>query len=180
MNDDWKYMFGRSATDTTPGKMLLPADAESSQNCSLDSNDTDFFHTNVHRTPISLRLQRSSDSQHSNHELSHSSGVSRSVRSNTHDPMMSSEVSDVQQSQVAQSQCEANLADLVLRKVQLFESTDASNDSLHDRPVCIAWKPKGQLVAHLHEHRGAVNRIQVFCVCSCPNKDSFELYFSSR
>ena len=40
------------------------------------------------------------------------------------------------------------------------------------RPVVAGWRPQGLLVAHLHEHRGAVNRVRVsadqsqFATCS--------------
>ena len=38
-------------------------------------------------------------------------------------------------------------------------SKDAQDSAALDNlPPPANWKPKGQLVAHLHEHRGAVNR----------------------
>ena len=39
---------------------------------------------------------------------------------------------------------------------ELMDSTASWSDS--DRRLPASWRPKGLLVAHLHEHRGAVNR----------------------
>jgi len=39
---------------------------------------------------------------------------------------------------------------------ELMDSSASWLDS--DRRLPASWRPKGLLVAHLHEHRGAVNR----------------------
>jgi len=62
--------------------------------------------------------------------------------------------------------CRRDHRDLLVKKMdqfcsdravaELMDSTASWLDS--DRRLPATWRPKGLLVAHLHEHRGAVNR----------------------
>ncbi len=59
--------------------------------------------------------------------------------------------------------CKLELRNLVYHKREQFSSDQLTKDALDTAaldalPPPANWKPKGQLVAHLHEHRGAVNR----------------------
>ena len=62
--------------------------------------------------------------------------------------------------------CKLELHKLVVKKREQFAADQMTKDVLdsaawENRPPPANWKPKGQLVAHLHEHRGAVNRYVV-------------------
>ena len=62
--------------------------------------------------------------------------------------------------------CKLNLRQLIYHKKAQYSDDQVTRDLLDNtvwesRPPPAGWKPKGLLVAHLHEHRGAVNRIQV-------------------
>ena len=64
------------------------------------------------------------------------------------------------------SSCRLELRNLVLKKREQFQCDQVTKDLLdhaawEHRPPPPSWRPKGQLVAHLHEHRGAVNRYRV-------------------
>ncbi|CAG5136560.1 unnamed protein product [Candidula unifasciata] len=66
------------------------------------------------------------------------------------------------------AKCKWELRDLVHHRRAQFEADILSTDAISAVPwdgshVPESWKPKGVLVAHLQEHRGAVNR-QVYCV----------------
>jgi len=62
--------------------------------------------------------------------------------------------------------CRRDHRDLLVKKVDQYRS-DCSVAELMEssaswlesnRRLPVTWRPKGLLVAHLHEHRGAVNR----------------------
>ena len=59
--------------------------------------------------------------------------------------------------------CKLELRNLVHKKRDLYSADILSKDLLENiawesRPPPSNWKPKGILVAHLQEHRGAINR----------------------
>ena len=59
--------------------------------------------------------------------------------------------------------CKLELRNLVYKKRDQYMDDLLSREILDTTPWEIrtpppSWKPKGKLVAHLHEHRGAVNR----------------------
>ena len=62
--------------------------------------------------------------------------------------------------------CNLLRTSLIQRRAALYKS-DAMRDDAHlfldndHRPAPAGWRPRGVLVAHLHEHRTAVNRIRV-------------------
>ena len=65
--------------------------------------------------------------------------------------------------------CKLELRNLVYKKREQFLNDQMNKDAqdsaaLDNLPPPANWKPKGQLVAHLHEHRGAVNRYIVIFV----------------
>lgn len=73
--------------------------------------------------------------------------------------------------------CKASLGQLLYHRRTLFTGDRIVRDLLENtvwesRPPPAGWKPRGLLVAHLHEHRGAVNRVKVnqdhtyFATCS--------------
>lgn len=73
--------------------------------------------------------------------------------------------------------CKTSLQKLQIKKHGQYVSDKAMADLLDNtawesQSVLPGWKPQGLLVAHLHEHRGAVNRIRVgqsqayFATCS--------------
>lgn len=56
-----------------------------------------------------------------------------------------------------------DLRNLVYKKQEQFARDRKTKDLLdhaawENRPPPPNWQPKGQLVAHLHEHKGAINR----------------------
>ncbi|XP_072174440.1 phosphoinositide 3-kinase regulatory subunit 4-like [Diadema setosum] len=75
------------------------------------------------------------------------------------------------------SPCLLNLRNLVTRKRDQYATNIMRKMLIHDttfnaKAPQSSWKPRGLLVAHLHEHKGAVNRLQVshdhalFTTCS--------------
>ena len=61
------------------------------------------------------------------------------------------------------AQCRLDLRTLVHRRRDQYCADVATRDLLEgiswdSRPPPTNWKPKGLLVAHLHEHKGPVNR----------------------
>lgn len=66
--------------------------------------------------------------------------------------------------------CKLELRNLVHKQRDRYSEDILSKDLLVDdiaawepQTVPSNWRPKGLLVAHLHEHRGSINRIQVSC-----------------
>ncbi|XP_064641912.1 phosphoinositide 3-kinase regulatory subunit 4-like isoform X2 [Lineus longissimus] len=86
--------------------------------------------------------------------------------------------------------CKLDLRNLVYKKREQYEEDVVIKDLVDNvtweerRPLPTNWKPKGLLVAHLHEHRGAVNRIAVshdnsyFATCS--NDGATKIWDCSR
>lgn len=77
----------------------------------------------------------------------------------------------------SRANCRTSFIELQKKKYHQYVSDKAMTDQLDSsvyevRSMPPAWKPQGLLVAHLHEHRGAVNRIRVshdqryFATCS--------------
>ena len=64
------------------------------------------------------------------------------------------------------ARCNVNLTSLINRRAALYKA-DAMREDAHlcadinSRPAPSSWRPRGVLVAHLHEHRTCVNRIRV-------------------
>nr|XP_054768213.1 phosphoinositide 3-kinase regulatory subunit 4-like [Lytechinus pictus] len=80
-------------------------------------------------------------------------------------------------SHVQVSPCRLNLRSLVTRKRDQYATDIMRKMLIHDttfnaKAPQSSWKPRGLLIAHLHEHKGAVNRLQVsydhtlFATCS--------------
>ncbi|XP_052760753.1 phosphoinositide 3-kinase regulatory subunit 4-like [Mya arenaria] len=71
-----------------------------------------------------------------------------------------------QAQQTRYAQCKWELRDLVKKRRGQYSADLATRDLLEgiaweSRPPPSNWKPRGLLVAHLHEHRGPVNRLSV-------------------
>eukprot|EP00057_Strongylocentrotus_purpuratus_P020172 XP_011674646.1 PREDICTED: phosphoinositide 3-kinase regulatory subunit 4 [Strongylocentrotus purpuratus] len=80
-------------------------------------------------------------------------------------------------SHIQVSSCHLNLRSLVTRKRDQYAMDIMRKMLIHDTTFNAKapqsnWKPRGLLIAHLHEHKGAVNRLQVsydhtlFSTCS--------------
>ncbi|KAJ8021698.1 Phosphoinositide 3-kinase regulatory subunit 4 [Holothuria leucospilota] len=68
--------------------------------------------------------------------------------------------------QVRFSHCKQDLRRLVIKKRAQYSEDLSKRQSIikvaeEKKTPDINWKPKGQLIAHLHEHKAAINRIQV-------------------
>ena len=64
---------------------------------------------------------------------------------------------------VRHAACKLELRNLVVKKRDQHSSDQMTKDLLdnaawENRPPPPNWRRRGQLVAHLHEHKGAVNR----------------------
>ncbi|KAK2148717.1 hypothetical protein LSH36_486g02011 [Paralvinella palmiformis] len=91
--------------------------------------------------------------------------------------------------QIRYASCKVELRNLVYNKRDQYMDDLLAREILDTTPWEIrtpppSWKPKGKLVAHLHEHRGAVNRIQVSSdgtyFATCSNDGTVKLWDCSR
>ncbi len=144
------------------------------------------------------QLSRSQQSQASSSSLSLSQStvtVSISQLQSSTDSLKSSGSSQTATSsrekhiQAKSTACKLELRQLVAKKREEFASDQLTKDLLdslawESKPAASGWKPKGLLVAHLHEHRGAVNRIQVsqdqMFFATCSNDGTVKLWDCSK
>ncbi|XP_062578229.1 phosphoinositide 3-kinase regulatory subunit 4-like [Saccostrea cucullata] len=146
MNSEWKSMFGSNESDSSsnslsPKARTLQRTAESLER-KLNTSQT---------------LSQTSSSSGSFVTMSQSQVSSEgSVRSLT-------EKSTDKNPTTKYHPCKIALRNIVHKKRELYsaESKDLLEIAWERRPPPSNWKPKGLLVAHLQEHRAAVNRIQV-------------------
>ncbi|KAI0213059.1 Phosphoinositide 3-kinase regulatory subunit 4 [Lamellibrachia satsuma] len=179
MNEDWKQMFGSMSTGAA-------TTGEKAHRSLVDS-------TIKPKQPSAPQVIKSSDEQ-STHEKSRS-------RSNTPQRIVCEMTSAGEPSNEAGTEkkihekvrcasCKVDLQQLVHKKRVQFANNQLTKDLLSTTvwetksPSPSNWRPKGQLVSHLHEHRGAVNRIRVsedssyFVTCS--NDGSVKVWDCSR
>ncbi|XP_061162546.1 phosphoinositide 3-kinase regulatory subunit 4-like [Saccostrea echinata] len=146
MNSEWKSMFGSSESDSSssslsPKARTLQKTAESLER-KLNTSQT---------------LSQTSSSSGSFVTMSQSQVSSEgSVRSLTEKGTEKNPITRYHP-------CKIALRNVVHKKRELYtaESKDLLEIAWERRPPPSNWKPKGLLVAHLQEHRAAVNRIQV-------------------
>ncbi|KAL3861428.1 hypothetical protein ACJMK2_007462 [Sinanodonta woodiana] len=144
MNEDWKRMFGSTESDKT-----------------------------LSSSPKSRSVDRRASTATLNQNSTQSSIVAVSQVSLDGSLKVSSQQ---QGQQTRYAPCKLDLRTLVHKRRSQYQADIASKElegiSWENRPPPTNWKPKGQLVAHLQEHRGPVNRIAVchnhnfFATCS--------------
>ncbi|XP_053378617.1 phosphoinositide 3-kinase regulatory subunit 4-like [Mercenaria mercenaria] len=143
MNPEWKSMFGSNSSDKS-----LSSSPKSKASQKLETSDRKIS------TPTGSQAS-------STGSLVTVSGLSldSSIRSGTIK-------GERQTQQTRYANCKLDLRTLVHKRRAQYSSDLATRDMLEgilwdSRPPPSNWKPRGQLVAHLHEHRGPVNRIAV-------------------
>lgn len=148
-NEEWTTMFGSNESSTTSSSPKT----KSNINKSSDSLDR--------KSGISGLSSQGSSSSGSFVTMSQGQ-ISIS------DSAVKSVTSQIQEKTVINryNPCRLELRSIVHRRRDQYNADVLSKDLLENiawesRPPPSNWKPKGLLVAHLHEHRGAVNRIQV-------------------
>ncbi|XP_066297190.1 phosphoinositide 3-kinase regulatory subunit 4-like [Branchiostoma lanceolatum] len=175
MNEEWQSMFGSSSSEpkSLPAQTVKPAfqpdplsqslnqPIAASQGATPPTHQTKTISVNA---PISMsQLQASTDA-----------GGSPKKQ-----PPVAERVPETRSSnvQVRHATCKMELRRLVQHKREQF-AADMATKTLMETSVWetksppLGWRPKGQLVAHLHEHKAAVNRISVshdhqfFSTCS--------------
>lgn len=146
MNSEWKSMFGSNESDSSnaslsPKARTLQKTAESLEK-KLNTSQT---------------VSQTSSSSGSFVTMSQSQVSSEgSIRSVTEKGSDKNPITKYHN-------CKIALRNIVHKKRELYsaESKDLLEIAWERRPPPSNWKPKGLLVAHLQEHRAAINRIQV-------------------
>ena len=164
MNEDWKFMFGSQfdKSGKLPKHKTDQIDTPSGIS-DLDSLNADSLST---VTDISLSSRDTPDMHHMSKKAAE---MHISARRSTEDRRSASPNASRDSParyQPKYASCQVNLRQLVYHKKAQHSDDQVTRDLLDNtvwesRPPPAGWKPKGLLVAHLHEHRGAVNRIQV-------------------
>ncbi|KAL4221189.1 phosphoinositide-3-kinase [Mactra antiquata] len=166
MNPEWKSMFGSNSSDKS---MSSSPRSKSSQKPDISDK----------------KLSASSGS------LASSTGSIVTVSQTLIDSSsrLGTMKGERQTHQTRYASCKHDLRTLVHKRRAQFSADLATRDLLEgiswdSRPPPPNWRPKGQLVAHLHEHRGPINRISVcydhsyFATCS--NDGLVKLWECSR
>ncbi|XP_013397860.1 phosphoinositide 3-kinase regulatory subunit 4 [Lingula anatina] len=180
MNEEWKHMFGAAEEDTNP---QLPKPGKQKQELGLPEPTLTHMTTDPKMSPLCQSMDQSPNQ--STLGLSQGGTVVEGVPQK---PVMVTKNEKLQlQSKI--SPCKLELRNLVYEKREQYLhdciTRELSDNATHDpRPPPSTWRPKGLLVAHLHEHRAAVNRIrvsedhQLFATCS--NDGCVKLWDGSR
>lgn len=137
MNDDWKSMFGSSVAEKSiraAGKGVASG------------------------TDAALHYSTDSQYEHLSSTLSTDTPLPGGERGSQTRSGAGEQADSVQ---LVEAPCKAKLRQLVLHKKQRHDDRYMPVERGDNRPLPAGWKPKGILVAHLHEHRAAVNRIRV-------------------
>ncbi|XP_067658475.1 phosphoinositide 3-kinase regulatory subunit 4-like [Haliotis asinina] len=169
MNAEWKKMFGSSESEKSLSSS--PKSKSGGDKYDLDKRSTS-----------TLSSQSASSSMVNVSHVS-SSGEAGLKRSTSQQP------ADKQSHQTRYASCKWDLRALVHKRREQYKVDVLTKDLLEgiawdSRPPPDNWKPRGLLVAHLQEHRAAINRIQVchdhsyFATCS--NDGSVKLWECSR
>ncbi|KAI8517018.1 phosphoinositide-3-kinase, regulatory subunit 4 [Branchiostoma belcheri] len=164
MNEEWQSMFGSSSSEpkSLPAQTVKPA---------------------FQPDPLSQSLNQPIATSQGAAQPTHQDLVQNHV---THIPdfifqtktiSVNAPISMSQLQAIRHATCKMELRRLVQHKREQF-AADMATKTLMETSVWetksppLGWRPKGQLVAHLHEHKAAVNRISVshdhqfFSTCS--------------
>ncbi|XP_012944552.1 phosphoinositide 3-kinase regulatory subunit 4 [Aplysia californica] len=187
MNPEWKKMFG--SDDPDPGSLSSSPRSLASTASVLDRTSVD----TALQAVASANLPPASPGPSSG--ASHSESLSQSLLSvDSFQKSVSSagsgDKSSAQKPVVTRyAKCKWELRDLVHHRRAQFEddilSTDAISGMAWDahRPAD-SWRPKGVLVAHLQEHRAAINRLSVShdhrLFASCSNDGTVRIWESGK
>ncbi|VDH98516.1 phosphoinositide-3-kinase, regulatory subunit 4 [Mytilus galloprovincialis] len=157
MNPEWKSMFGSSdsssATDSPKSKSIVKAELQEKKISSSTTSLTSQGSSN------SGSFVTMSQGQISIPEGTLARGTIGAITQDMNKIMAT-----------RYNPCKLELRNLVHQQRDRYNDEILSKDLLIDdlspwesQPPLSNWRPKGLLVAHLHEHRGSINRIQVSC-----------------
>lgn len=170
VNEEWKSMFGAmepaNITQTVP-RNLPPTDQEATK-------------------PL-----RSESSAAINAPLSSSPQTSEGVGIQSRRPTLQIYTSTTQPSalQIRMTTCKSELQQLVQQKREQCNAERLAKYMMESaewesKPPPTGWHPKGLLVAHLHEHKGPVNRIRVSdehsIFATCSNDGTVKIWNSQK
>ena len=172
MNEDWRHMFGKSlgkSTTAAKSKKLSAIGGTASASGLSDSASNPADMTLLY---TSGSQQQSTDSQYEyvspmTTDLMTSSAVEHTTEVGDKSGTGSNALPRNPHLQTIQARCNVKFKEMLWHKARMNEQTCAGGGEgaaaagLEQRLPPAGWKPKGLLVAHLHEHRGAVNRIKV-------------------
>ncbi|CAH1773990.1 unnamed protein product [Owenia fusiformis] len=177
MNEEWKHMFGSTSATTEKPTEKHPKLKDVAS----------------HKEPTSPTKKDSvtsgSPKEHVETTISMSNLESSLNGTPKKDTKATTQTHPEKSIQVQYSQCKMELHNVVYKKRDQYANGMSCRDILdvaswEKRPPPSNWKPKGLLVAHLHEHRLAVNRMEVsddhnyFTTCS--NDGTVKIWECSR
>lgn len=156
MNPEWKSMFGSSdsgSTTDSPKSKSLPRvdmqDKKSTSTTSLASQGSSNSGSFVTMSQGQISIPEGTLNRGTIGSITQDMNKALSTRYNP---------------------CKIELRNLVHKQRERYHEDILSKDLLIDdmspwesQPPLSNWRPKGLLIAHLHEHRGSINRIQVSC-----------------
>ncbi|KAH9515561.1 phosphoinositide-3-kinase, regulatory subunit 4 [Bulinus truncatus] len=180
MNPEWKKMFGSDE----PEAVSLSSSPKSSSLSNLDRRQSE---TSL-KTPLSTTATTPVSPTHSSTDSM--SQVLLTSESFQRALALSQSQEKSQKSVTTRyAKCKWELRDLVHHRRAQFEADILLTDAIsgitwdsHYPPD--TWKPKGVLVAHLQEHRGAINRLSVShdhkYFASCSNDGTVRIWESGK
>ncbi|KAG8572794.1 hypothetical protein GDO81_012164 [Engystomops pustulosus] len=169
VNEEWKSMFGAmEPANITPN---VPRTAATDQEA-----------TKPHRSESSAAV---------NAPLSSSPQASEGVGIQSRRPTLQLYTSTTQPStlQIRMTTCKSELQQLVQQKREQCNAERIAKNMMESaewesKPPPTGWHPKGLLVAHLHEHKGPVNRIRVSdehsIFATCSNDGTVKIWNSQK
>ncbi|KAJ8290827.1 hypothetical protein GJAV_G00018030 [Gymnothorax javanicus] len=182
MNEEWRSMFGSleptTVTPTPPmvSKVLVPpgAEPEGSQPGKPPQSDSSPV-PNLHHVPSSGQVTEGAGTQHRKTALPAVPVLQSMGGTSTYQRRLTTCKMELQQLvQQKREQCNAERM-----AKQMMESAEWES-----RPPPPGWHPKGLLVAHLHEHKSAVNRIRVSdehsIFATCSNDGTVKIWDSQK
>ncbi|XP_070561673.1 phosphoinositide 3-kinase regulatory subunit 4-like isoform X2 [Ptychodera flava] len=187
VNEEWKSMFG--ATDV--GKSIQPALKPSPTQPPTPEVQLGQTH------PLSQTQQQEGMQGQATQILSPDGPISMSQLQANESGSPKKKASDTKvdsKTMMAQPQarfagCKLELRKLVHKKRDQYLNDTATKMLIEDaifesKPPPPGWKPKGLLVAHLHEHKAAVNRISIShdhtLFASCSNDGTVKIWDCQR
>ena len=160
MNEEWKQMFGAVLpTNKSNNHGVTKSDRPSGESSFLDQSTSTLI--SVTSSTVVLSASGTGNTEKRSDEKL------KAVKANCVDGLK----------KLKSLKCDQYLKDRLIMELM-------DNTNWDDKPMPSNWKPQGILVAHLHEHRGSVNRIRVShdhsYFASCSNDGTVKMYDCSR